>query len=208
MNKFLATRDIYNKFASQFADKLDKIPETTQLDEFIAMLPPQATVLDLGCGAGRDSEYLHQKGLQVIAVDLSENLIAEAKKRRPQIDFRVMDMENLDFPRETFDGIWSKLTIIHVARETLPMILADIYKLLKPGGVLMIETKAGEGEGFEPVSFKNDEQRYFVYYELEELIQLFRDAGFENVQGYEYSVKNEHATKKKERVVVSGQKAA
>jgi len=207
MNKFLTTRDLYNKYAPQFADKLDKIPETTQLDEFIAQLPPQAKVLDVGCGAGRDSEYLAQAGLQVTGIDLSENLIAEAKKRRPMLHFQVMDMEQLDFPEATFDGVWSKLAIIHIDRANFPAMLQSIWKLLKPGGVLTIETKAGAGEAFEKVSFQETEERFFVYYELDELIGLLQAAGFVQVDGYEYSVKNQHATKKKERVVVFGQKS-
>lgn len=207
MNKFSTTQKLYNQFASEFAAKFEKIPETDQLDEFIAKLPKGARVLDLGCGSGRDAAYLTDAALHVIGVDLSEGLIGEAKKKRPDIDFRVMDMENLTFEENCFDGVWSKLAILHVEREQLPQILQSVSKLLKPNGVLMIETKQGEGEGVEPVSFSANEERYFVYYGLEELIRMFESAGFSEVRGYEYSVDNRHATKNKDRIVVFGRKA-
>lgn len=206
MNTFLTTRNLYNQHAAKFADKFEQIPETQQLDEFIAMLPAQAKVLDLGCGSGRDAEYLTRAGLQVIGVDLSSALIAEAKKRRPNIDFRVMDMERLDFPEHDFDAVWSKLAILHVARERLPAILRTVHAVLKPGGVCMMETKQGAGEGAEPVSFSPGEERHFVYYELDELMTLFKNNGYVDVQGYKYTVGNEHATAKKDRVVVWGRK--
>lgn len=206
MSKFDQTNSLYNRFAKEFADKLDKIPETEQLDQFIKMLAEKATVLDLGCGSGRDAEYLSNAGLNVIGVDLSEGLINEARKRRSNIDFRVMDLEKLDFSENSFDGIWSKLTILHVDRDTLPGILKNLHKILKPGGVLFIETKAGEGEAYEKVSFKDDEERLFVYYELDELKKLFENSGFTHVNGYEYSVDNQHATHVKDRVIVFGRK--
>lgn len=207
MNKFLTTQKLYNQFASEFAAKFEKIPETGQLDEFITLLPKRARVLDLGCGSGRDAAYLTDAALHVIGVDLSEGLIGEAKKKRPDIDFRVMDMENLDFEKNSFDGIWSKLAILHVERERLPLILHSVSMLLKPNGLLMVETKQGEGEGVEPVSFSANEERYFVYYKLDELVSMLEKAGYRKVRGYEYSVDNRHATKNKDRVVVSGYKA-
>lgn len=208
MKIFNITRQLYNQHASQFANKFEKIPETKQLDEFIAMLPSGAKVLDLGCGSGRDAEYLAKADLQVVGVDLSEGLIAEAQRRRPELTFQVMDMENLDFPLETFDAIWSKLAILHVRREDLPKVIVRAYKLLKPNGILYIETKSGFGEGYEPLSFSQNEERFFVYYELDELVDLFKTAGFVNIDGYEYTVGNEHATSKKDRVVVIGHKPA
>lgn len=207
MSKFTSTQKLYNQFASEFAAKFEKIPETDQLDEFIAKLFKGARVLDLGCGSGRDASYLRDAGLNVVGVDLSEGLIGEAKKKRRDIDFRVMDMENLDFEKQSFDGVWSKLAILHVERERLPLILKSVLTLLKPHGILMIETKQGEGEGFEPVSFSANKERYFVYYELHELIGMFEEVGYHEVRGYEYSVDNRHATKNKDRIVVFGHKA-
>jgi len=206
MNKFDATRRLYNKYAFKFADKFERIPEVQQLDEFIKLLPKRAKVLDLGCGSGRDADYLTKADLDVIGVDLSEKLIYEAKKRHTFIDFRVMNIEELVFLENNFDGVWSKLAILHVDREILPIVLKSVYTVLKPNGLLMIETKSGSGEGVEQLNFSKEEERYFVYYQLNELIEIFEKAGFADVTGYEYSVDNKHETKNKDRIVVAGRK--
>lgn len=206
MNKFARTNALYNKYAKEFADKLEQIPEREQLDQFINLLHRKAKVLDLGCGSGRDAQYLHDNGLEVLGIDLSEGLIKEAQLRHPEADFAVMDIQNLNLPEDEFDGVWSKLTILHIAREDLPGLLQDLLRIIKGNGVLMIETKAGSGEAMEPVSFNKEEKRLFVYYSLDELLKLFKEAGFVEVSGYYYSADGKHATQVQDRVVVLGRK--
>jgi hypothetical protein len=79
-----------------------------------------------------------------------------------------------------------------------------VLSKLKPGGVIYLETKSGVGEAYEPVSFDPSLSRLFIYYTVGELTQLLLDAGFIDVQGYEYSIDNEHATQTKDRTVVYG----
>ncbi len=205
-NKFDNTQKLYNQYAKQFADKLDQLPETQQLDEFLSMVAKGCSVLDLGCGSGRDAEYLSKNGLVVSGIDLSEGLISEAKTRRPNIDFRAMDIADLQFPDSHFDGVWSKLTILHVDRKDLLIVLQGCLRVLKTGCPLMIETKAGSGEALETISFSENDSRLFVYYELTELKDLLTKAGFVGVDGYEYNIGNQHATHIKDRVVVFGRK--
>src|SRR5437764_12480493 len=66
------------------------------------MPPPPASILDLGCGAGRTSAGLLQLGYRVTAIDLSESLLAVARERHPHGDFRQMDATNLEFADEVF----------------------------------------------------------------------------------------------------------
>lgn len=206
MSSFAKTRELYDAHAHRFADKFDKIPETDQLDEFIAELPEGARVLDIGCGSGRDCEYLAQAGCTPIGVDVSRGLIAEAKKRRPSIEFRVMSMLDLDFEPESFDGAWSKLAILHIEREKLPLVLQQVRTVLKKDGIFMLETKAGSGEHGESVSFMPESERHFVFYSLPELKQALKAAGFTTQYAYEYVVDNRHATHNKRRVVLLAKK--
>lgn len=202
MSRFTDTHDLYNKYAVEFAEKLEKLPEREQIDEFTEMVGDSGVVLDLGSGSGRDAGYLHNKGYDVVGVDNSEGLVSEANKRYPGIDFRVMDVLSLDLSDMRFDGIWSKLTILHVEREHILDLFLSLYNLLKPGGVIMVETKAGRGEAMEPVSFNEHEKRLFIYYDLEELTTLLRKSGFVDVEGYYYDADGKHATHIQGRVVV------
>src|SRR5689334_12418402 len=76
--------------------------ESELIDELFPA--PPAQVLDLGCGAGRTTIGLARRGFRVTAIDLSRGLLAEARRRYPDLDFREMDATRLEFPDESFDA--------------------------------------------------------------------------------------------------------
>ncbi|HYW22282.1 MAG TPA: class I SAM-dependent methyltransferase [Nodularia sp. (in: cyanobacteria)] len=96
------------------------------------------TVLDIGCGTGEFSRLLAKRVNQVIAIDLSPNMIEVAKQRSTQytnIDFQVADVLQWDFPVAQFDAIVSIATVHHLSLENL---LPNLKVALKPGGRLVI----------------------------------------------------------------------
>lgn len=103
---------------------------------------PPATVLDLGCGAGRTTGDLARRGFQVTAIDLSRGLLAEARRRYPDLDFREMDATRLDFPDASFDAAFFSYNgidcIYPVAQRERCM--AEVHRVLKPGGVFLLSS--------------------------------------------------------------------
>jgi SAM-dependent methyltransferase len=98
-----------------------------------------STVLDLGCGMGRTSAHLHRLGYQLVACDVSLDMISQAKKAHPLLDFRVMDAAQLDFAENTFDCVWFSFNgIDHLfpARKRADA-LNEIHRVLKPGGLFV-----------------------------------------------------------------------
>jgi ubiquinone/menaquinone biosynthesis C-methylase UbiE len=99
---------------------------------------PCAEALDIGCGSGTFSRLLAQRCKQVLALDLSPQMIQVARERsRPysNIDFRVADVTTWQFPAKRFDCIASIATLHHLPfGETL----ANMKRALKPGGALLI----------------------------------------------------------------------
>ncbi|MBE9052573.1 methyltransferase domain-containing protein [Nostocales cyanobacterium LEGE 11386] len=96
------------------------------------------TVLDIGCGTGEFARRLAQCADQVIAIDLSPNMIEVAKQRSAQytnINFQVADVLQWEFPVEQFDAIASIATVHHLSLEKL---LPHLKAALKPGGKLII----------------------------------------------------------------------
>jgi len=115
------TLDFYASEAAAYAAR----PEHRRGENrsnFIAQLPSQATVLDLGCGAGGDTRALIEAGLTVTAIDGSPELAREAEKRIGHA-VRVLLFENLDYV-EAFDGIWANASLLHVPRAGLLNVLA------------------------------------------------------------------------------------
>ena len=178
------TRATYDAVAEQYAER-DKgsVDESNDihaaLNEFAALLPPEAAVLDIGCGAGRDSHFFSELGAKVTGIDLAPGMIERAKRITPDVTFEVRDFENLTYTEE-FDAVWANVSLHHIPKKNLPPVLASINRALKPGGFFFIKMKYGDGEGVrENEKFGGMIRRYFAFYENEEVERLLREAGFE-----------------------------
>lgn len=91
------------------------------------------SVISLGCGNGADARWLKDNGAsRVVGVDISDGLIAIAKKNNPDLEFNVMDIEKLDFPDETFDLVYSSLVLHYLSSWS--KVLNEVRRVLKPGG--------------------------------------------------------------------------
>ncbi len=94
---------------------------------------------DIGAGTGFISEGLIQAGLQVIAVDQSEAILKEMKRKFAgieTIDYRVGQAQNLPIPDGTVDYAFANMYLHHV--ESPPEAIAEMVRILKPGGKLVI----------------------------------------------------------------------
>jgi len=139
------TIDAYNKHAQSWVNskqnKQDRISIFHQYLEKPALygkLPDlkDKSVLCVGCGSGEEVEYLYSLGSKkVIGIDISTGLIDIAKKQYPQFEFYVMDVENLDFPAESFDLVFSSLTMHYL--ESWTKALRSINKILKKDGIFL-----------------------------------------------------------------------
>jgi cyclopropane fatty-acyl-phospholipid synthase-like methyltransferase len=135
------------------------------LDIFLERLPPGASVLELGCGAGQDSEFMIARGFDVTPTDGTAE-IAQAAERRLGRPVGVLLFGDIDV-RERFDGVWANACLLHVPRAELPGIIARIRAALKPGGVFYASFKAGEAEG------RDTFDRYYNYPSAEWLRQAY-----------------------------------
>ena len=116
-------------------------PIEQQLIAEFMPLPP-AGILDVGCGAGRTTIGLLQAGYSAIAIDLSAELLALARRRYPHLDFRQMDATDLAFPANTFDAAlfsYNGIDCIYpvAGRERC---LAEVFRVLKPGATFIFSS--------------------------------------------------------------------
>ncbi len=96
-------------------------------------LPERGVALDLAMGLGGNAGFLLERGLRVIGADVSEVAVRRAKAHWPEMQAAVMDLERYRWPSCTFDVI---LNFYYCQRDLWP----QFRSMLKPGGVLMIET--------------------------------------------------------------------
>jgi len=102
------------------------------IEEFIALLPENPRILDLGCGGGYESMRLMQAGAQEVdGVDFSEESIRIAKERCPQARFELMDFRQLDSQKlGKFDGVFACASLIHIKQEELPNLFKQMRGIL------------------------------------------------------------------------------
>ena len=186
-NKFTSTIDVYNKHASQFVKHFEKKLDVTEADKFLSMVTAGGKVLDAGCGSARDAAYFVRKGYQALGIDLSAGLLAEAKKIHPEVPTKLMSLINITLEDSSYDGVWSKAAILHIPRSDVPTVLKHFHRILKPGGALFIQTKAGEGESTQPVPFDNSLERLFTFFTARELEALVSAAGFTVLNSYDFN---------------------
>ena len=142
-------------------------------------------ILDIGCGAGQITDYLTQKGFNVVGIDFSESLLNIARQNFPYSKFILADICEYN-PEEQVDGIIAKDVLFHLPDENLIQVLHKFKMLLKPNGNLCIIMDMPKEEG-EQIFVEELDDKYHIYYNYltpEKLRNLLEKTGFsiENIQ--------------------------
>lgn len=166
----------YNKIAEDYYNHRDLNKFNNELEEFASLLPKNAHVLDVGCGAGiPTAKFLINRGIKVTGIDLSDKMLSLARLNVPSAEFIKMDMNELKFEENTYDGIISVYTLFHVPRNNHIQIFKKFFEILKPGGILLINTGISESEG---KSHFFDVPMFWSNYNPKTTLELVKKAGF------------------------------
>lgn len=169
-------KNSYNKIASEYYTHRDLNKFNSELDKLIEFLPKEAHVLDAGCGAGiPTAKYLVNKGIKVTGIDISDTMLNMAKKNVPNAIFLNKDLKDLDFKEESFDGIISVYTLFHIPKKQHENILEKFFKILKPGGIMLINTGISESEG---ISTFFGEPMFWSNYDPKKTLEIVKSVGF------------------------------
>lgn len=143
---------------------------------FVCHLPPNARILDLGCGAGRDLKEFSMRGFQPFGVDASEPLvnIAHATSGAPVSLGRI---ESIDYFQE-FHAVWACASLLHIQRKNLSEVLGRIRFALIPGGPFFASIQEGGG------AIQRMDGRIFTLYEEHEFRSALIKSGFRNIEAW------------------------
>ena len=155
--------EYYNQNASEYFERTVNIDMQDIWDRFTVLLPEGASILDLGCGSGRDSAYFISRGFDVTAMDASEEMCDLAAIHIGQ-DVLRLTFREIDF-NEVFDGIWASASLLHVHGNEIDEILSRIINSLKINGVLYMSFYYGDFEG-------ERNGRYYIEYRTKVLREL------------------------------------
>ena len=141
----LGTLTYYNQNAQSFTAATVSVDFTATQTRFTPHLSQGASILDFGCGSGRDTKYFLSQGYQVEAIDGSEELCKLASEYTG-IPVTHMLFQELDV-EERYDGIWACSSILHLPLEELKPVLEKMAKALKPQGIIYTSFKYGNFAG-------------------------------------------------------------
>ena len=144
----------YDQNADDYFDRTVGIDLSEMRNIFLEFIPEGGSILDAGCGSGRDTKAFLNAGYQVQAFDSSTQLTQLASEFT---GVEVVDSSFLNYASKTqFDGIWACSSLLHVPRAELLLTVQHLAKLLRVGGFFYSSFKQGHTERFANGRYFND----------------------------------------------------
>jgi SAM-dependent methyltransferase len=174
----------YDRVADEYArhiyDELRHKPLDRQLlDRFADRVRGSGLVCDLGCGPGQVARYLHERGVAVCGVDLSAGMVERARQLNPGIEFHQGDMRSLDVPAGAWAGIAAFYAIVNVPPADLAQALREMWRVLQPGGLLLLSFHIGEEVSHVEDLWGCEVCLDFYFFRTLDLAGYLQTAGFE-----------------------------
>ncbi|AXI45054.1 SAM-dependent methyltransferase [Sulfitobacter sp. SK012] len=165
------TTRLYAAKAQEYADLTEKSAQADPiLAAFIADLPQNAHVLDLGCGPGQMSLTMAEAGHRVTALDAVAEMVALIPDHA-NITPLHGDFDTTHVPH-AYDGIWANFSLLHATRDALPRHLSSLHSALRPKGLFHIGMKLGTDTKRDAIG------RRYTYVTQDELTHLLTNADF------------------------------
>lgn len=177
------TQSSYDRVAAEYtariADELAHKPFDRKMLDWMHEKAGAGLICDMGCGPGHIAAYLQAQGAQVCGIDLSPGMIEQARTRNHNIVFTVDDMMTLATVSDaSYSGIAAFYCLIHLTREQLPTALRELYRVLKPGGVILATFHIGQETRHLDEFFGAQVNLDFIFFETREMRAFFEGGGF------------------------------
>jgi uncharacterized protein YceH (UPF0502 family) len=173
-------------YADELLDELDGLPfERWLLDRVVAQangLP----VVEVGSGPGHITAYLAEYGVDATGVDISPEMVAEARRRFPERTFEVGDLRRLGRPPTSsgWAAVLAWYSLIHLAASELPDAIAALTRPLDPGGWLVLALHAGAEVRHVEEFLGHEVNLDYVLYEPSQVVSVVEAAGLVDVEWY------------------------
>ena len=177
---------VAGRYAERFADELAGKPFDRWLLARVAGLAGAGPIADVGCGPGHVTAHLAAAGPAVVGFDLAPGMVAEARRRFPEVTFEVGDLRNLLRPpaAPAWRAVLAWYALVHLAGSELAGALGALSRVLAPGGWLALAVHTGDEVRHldelcgEPVDLE------FVLHDRAEVLAAVAAAGLVDVEWY------------------------
>lgn len=177
-----ATVEAYDASAAAYRAGVAHVPDS--LRETVAALAAAigsgARVLEIGSGGGRDARLLEEAGLSVRRTDVTPGFVDLMRAEgydADVLDPLTDDLDDPDRPGTPYDAVWASACLLHVDRGDLPVVLRRLAGVTRPGGVLRLSLKEGDGERWSTHGHVGGARR-FTYWREEPLRSALLASGW------------------------------
>jgi uncharacterized protein YceH (UPF0502 family) len=173
-------------YADQLCDELAGLPFESWLLRRVVELSNGAPVIEVGTGPGHVAAFLAEAGADATGLDLTPEMVDEARRRYPAVNYQVGDLRRLMRPM-THDGWGAVLawySLIHLAASELPAAIASLARPLRPNGWLVLALHAGAEIRTLGEWFGHDVDLDFVLHDPAEIVAAVERAGLLDVEWY------------------------
>ena len=167
----------YEQAAQLYRERSARVAmDDALIDLATAHAPEGAHVLEIGSGPGVDAAVLEERGFQVRRTDATAAFVEMLRAQGHVADLLDVRSDDIGGP---YDAVFAQAVLLHIDRGELPRVLTRLAAAVRPGGLLAISLKEGDGEEWS--SHKVELPRHFTYWRLEPLREALVSTGWEPV---------------------------
>jgi len=189
MNTKESIAKAYDRAAKDYAAGMWNEFERKHFDQiilrwFATQIPPDETVLEIGCGPGEVSGFLYREGVRCLGTDISTQMVEAARMYFPDVQFETQDFFQLGYDDNTFCGVVGFYAIVNLVLEEVQAVLVEVKRVLKREGLFLFSFHIDEGE--EKVDVENFFKQEgnvltFYYFKVDDVKALVESVGYQVV---------------------------
>jgi ubiquinone/menaquinone biosynthesis C-methylase UbiE len=177
------TRRGYDAVAEEYVQRIyheleHKPLDRALLNHFADQVMGSGICCEMGCGPGQVAAYLHERGVKIFGMDLSEGMLEQARRLNPDIEFKQGDMRALDMADESLGSMVAFYSIIHIERQQVTEVLQELKRVLQSRGLLFLSFHLGQETVHLDEFFGKEVSLDFHFFAPEEMQGYLRAAGF------------------------------
>jgi ubiquinone/menaquinone biosynthesis C-methylase UbiE len=174
---------VAEEYAVAFSGEHEKKPKDQEiLRRFAQEIGNKGPVWDFGCGPGQTTKYLKDLGIEISGLDLSEEMLEQARRIHPEIPFRKGNILDLEFEDDSVAGVVAFYAIVHFTEEQVAAAFREVFRVLQPGGIFLFTYHVGD-ETIHLDEFLSKKINIdFMFFVTHCILGCLRDSGFETIE--------------------------
>ncbi|WP_287373585.1 class I SAM-dependent methyltransferase [Prosthecochloris sp.] len=174
---------VAREYAEAFCGEHEEKPKDREiLYRFSQEIGGNEPVWDFGCGPGQTTAYLKNLGVEISGLDLSEEILKQAKAIHPEIHFRKGNILELEFESNSIAGIVAFYAIVHLTEKQVGTVFREVFRVLLPGGTFLLTYHIGDEtihlDEFLGMKVDGD----FMFFKTDFIFGCLKDRGFEEIE--------------------------